>query len=158
MNRHYNLELYRSISITLTCFQPSKLSPSIAAIPIDRLKLRLLGRILLHLKILPNTLPRNVHNLDILNSRRDIDRGIKLTLNSMFDQLAQDTAEGLPAPRFGDHAAALDHAAQGGDGADLFADEGVDFVEKVRVRCCGEWTIVCACRAWLDEGEGEVAL
>lgn len=106
------------------------------------------------LKILPHLLPRNLDNSHILNRSRDLNPGVEIAVDGIFQQLSQHAAEGFAAASLGDHAFALDHAAQSGDGADLVADGGLDGVEELGGGDCGGG--VRGCREG-DEGEGEVA-
>ena len=75
----------------------------------------------------------------------------------VLHQRTQHPTQGFPAAGFGDHTAALHDAAEGGDGADLVADEGLDGGGEGgggdRAGGVGLGGVV----GEGDEGEGEVA-
>lgn len=99
-------------------------------------------------KIPPHPLPRNLDNPNILHRRRHIHHLVHLPMHRILHQLPQHPAQRLAGPRLGDHAPALNHAAQRGDGADLVADERLDLGQELRV---GNGL------GGGDKGEGEVA-
>jgi hypothetical protein len=106
------------------------------------------------LEILPNLIPTNLHDTGVLNRSRDLHLLIELAMHRVLDQLSQDAAERLARARLGDHAFALDHTAQGGDGADLRAYEILHFSEEL-VGGDGGGGVVGGGERY--EGEGEVA-
>ena len=99
-------------------------------------------------KIPPHPLPRNLDNPNILDRRRHINRLVHLPMHRILHQLPQHPAQRLARPCLGDHAPALNHAAQRGDGADLAADKLLDLGQELRV---GNGL------GGGDKGEGEVA-
>lgn len=82
------------------------------------------------LEILPDLLPRHLDHAGILHRGGDLHGLVELRMHGVLDQLSHHTAQGLAGSRLGDHILALDHAAEGGDGADLCADECLHFVEE----------------------------
>lgn len=90
----------------------------------------------------------------ILDGGGDLNGLGEVGVHGVLEQLAQHAAQRLAGPRLGDHAFALDHAAEGRDGADLRAYEMLYFGEELG-RGDGGGRVVGGGEG--DEGEGEVA-
>lgn len=97
----------------------------------------------------------HVHNRRVLDGARHRNVLFKVTVHRILDQLAQHAPQRLAGPRLGDHALALDDAAQRRNGADLLAHRLLQLLGQLvvgngrgRVVGCGE----------RDEGKGELAL
>lgn len=74
------------------------------------------------LEIILDLSPRHINNSRVLHRRRDIYLLLKLPVHRILQQLTENTAQSLAASGFGDHAAALNDAAEGRNGAYLSAD------------------------------------
>lgn len=88
------------------------------------LKLRLPAQ-----EILPNPLPSNKNNIQILNSRRNTNLPLKLPHNSKLHQLPQNPAKRLPTPRLRNHAPSLNHPTQRSNSPNLFPNKRINFIE-----------------------------
>ena len=103
----------------------------------------------LALKVVPDPDARDVHHAGVLDRRRHRDGLVELAVGGVLDELAEHAAQRLAGARLGDHAAALDQAAERGDGADLGPHEPLDLAQELRVRDVP---------ARAHEGEGHLAL
>jgi hypothetical protein len=72
------------------------------------------------LKVLSQFSTRNINHRAVLDRARHHHVFVVVAFNGMLNKLAQNTSQGLTGSRLGNHALALDYAAERGDGPNLF--------------------------------------
>lgn len=106
-------------------------------------------------KVRPHLVPRHVHRRRVLDRARHRHRPRKLAVHRILRQLAQHPPQRLARARLGDHALALDDAAERGNGADLLAHQRLDLGRQL-VGGDGRRGMVAGGER--DKGKGQLAL